>query len=93
MPETSEAEIARLLATSLVDLEEVDQIVDGEYSTPMAGRVQSPDIDEDERVDFVLQINMMINASHEYIAGLPAHFNYWHNKDVANYLCKLAKRD
>lgn len=41
-----------------------------------------------QRLDYVLQINMLENVSHEYLAGLPAHFSYWGHKDVLLFLIK-----
>jgi hypothetical protein len=40
------------------------------------------------RLDYVLQVNMLENMSHEYITGLPSHFTYWSHKDLVYFMMK-----
>ncbi|KAI3649220.1 hypothetical protein MP228_007074 [Amoeboaphelidium protococcarum] len=54
---------------------------------------KQPEVPDIKRTDYVLRINLLENVSHEYIAGLPAHFSYWSNKDVAFHIINRFHRN
>lgn len=43
----------------------------------------------DRRIDYVLQVNLLDHYSHEYLAGIPAHFSYWRHKDVPFLMLRI----
>ena len=53
-------------------------------SSPEERKVSIPEITQ--RLDYALPVNLLENMQHEYFSGLTAHFAYWPNKDMANFL-------